>query len=92
MSLATAIRERDVAELPGRRDEDWRWTDLRGLIRVLPDPSESFAGDVGGGPFDALASDRRILVNGGEARIDVPAASEATVALRIISHGAGSHA
>jgi len=36
MSLARAIETGDVAELPSRRDEDWRWTDLRGLIRVLP--------------------------------------------------------
>jgi len=36
MSLARAIETGDVAELPSRRDEDWRWTDLRGLVRVLP--------------------------------------------------------
>ena len=33
MSLARAIETGDLAELPSRRDEDWRWTDLRGLIR-----------------------------------------------------------
>ena len=92
MSLSTAIRARDLAELPGKRDEDWRWTDLRGLIRVLPEPSEAFAGDVGEGPFDALADDRRVLINGGGARIDVPANGEAAVALRLVSRGAGSHA
>ena len=36
MSLARAIETGDLAELPSRRDEDWRWTDLRGLIRALP--------------------------------------------------------
>jgi Fe-S cluster assembly protein SufD len=36
MSLARAIETGDVGELPSRRDEDWRWTDLRGLVRVLP--------------------------------------------------------
>ena len=36
MSLARAIETGDLAELPSRRDEDWRWTDLRGLLRVLP--------------------------------------------------------
>ena len=36
MSLASALKTGDVAELPSRRDEDWRWTDLRGLIRTLP--------------------------------------------------------
>jgi len=91
LSLATAIRTRDVAELPGKRDEDWRWTDLRGLIRVLPDPSQAFDGDLAAGPFDALADDRRVLVNGGEALIDVPADGKATVALRLVSRGAGAH-
>jgi Fe-S cluster assembly protein SufD len=92
LSLSTAIRDRDVAELPGKRDEDWRWTDLRGLIRVLPEPSEPFTGDLGEGPFDALASDRRAVVNGGAAQIDIPANADAAVALRIVSRGAGSHA
>lgn len=36
MSLATAIKTGDVGQLPSRRDEDWRWTDLRGLIRQMP--------------------------------------------------------
>ena len=36
MSLARAIETGDLAELPSRRDEDWRWTDLRSLIRELP--------------------------------------------------------
>jgi Fe-S cluster assembly protein SufD len=92
LSLATAIHDRDVAALPGKRDEDWRWTDLRGLIRALPDPSPAFVGDAGVGPFDALADDRRVLVNGGDALIDVPADGKAAVALRFISRGAGSHA
>ena len=63
MSLTTAIRDRDVTELPGKRDEDWRWTDLRGLIRKLPPPSEPFSADVGAGPFDALATDRRVIAS-----------------------------
>ena len=92
MSLAAAIRDRDVAQLPSRRDEDWRWTDLRGLIRVLPEPSAPFEGDVGPAPFDALAEEVRTLVNGGEAAIDVPAGGKAVVALRLAARGAGSHA
>jgi Fe-S cluster assembly protein SufD len=92
LSLASALRDRDVAELPSRRDEDWRWTDLRGLIRVLPDPSEPFTGDVGEGPFDVLAEDHRVLVNGGETRIEVAAGERVAIALRLLSRGAGSHA
>jgi Fe-S cluster assembly protein SufD len=36
MSLARAIETGDLTALPSRRDEDWRWTDLRGLLRSLP--------------------------------------------------------
>ena len=39
MSVASAIRERDASQLPSKRDEDWRWTDLRGLIRQIPETS-----------------------------------------------------
>ena len=93
MSLAAAIRDRDVAELPGRRDEDWRWTDLRGLIRALPEPSAPFAGELGQGPFEGLGLRNVTLINGGgEATIDVPAGDSARIALRIVSRGDGAHA
>ena len=92
MSLASAIRDRDVAELPGKRDEAWRWTDLRGLIRTLPEPSQTAdSGDEG--PFDALTDDRRAIVNGrGAGAISVAPGETALVALRFVSRGAGSHA
>jgi Fe-S cluster assembly protein SufD len=92
LSLTAAIRDRDVAELPGRRDEDWRWTDLRGLIRKLPAPSEPFAGDLGEGPFDALTKDRRMIVNGrGAEPIEIARDSKGVVAVRFVSRGAGVH-
>ncbi|THD54880.1 Fe-S cluster assembly protein SufD [Phenylobacterium sp.] len=92
MSLTTAIRDRDVTELPGKRDEDWRWTDLRGLIRKLPPPSEPFTADIGAGPFDALASDRRVIVNGrGADPIEIARGKNAIVAARFVSRGAGVH-
>jgi Fe-S cluster assembly protein SufD len=93
LSVAAAIRTRDASALPGKRDEDWRWTDLRGLIRVVPSPSEAFTGYAGVGPFDALAERVVIVANGrGEALIDVPAGTQAAVALRLLSAGDGSHA
>lgn len=93
MSLAAAIRDRDVAELPGKRDEDWRWTDLRGLIRALPEPSAAFSGELGAGPFAALGARTIAVVNGrGDASIEVAAGEEAEVALRFISRGDGVHA
>ncbi|HEX2800478.1 MAG TPA: Fe-S cluster assembly protein SufD [Phenylobacterium sp.] len=91
-SVAAAIRDRDVAQLPTRRDENWRWTDLRALIRVLPEPSEA-AKATGEGPFDALAQSAQTIVNGqGAAPIAVAAGQAAVAALRFVSSGAGSHA
>jgi Fe-S cluster assembly protein SufD len=93
LSLAAAIRDRDVATLPGKRDEDWRWTDLRGLIRILPQPSKPFVGEPAAGPFDELVTRVVTLANGrGEAVIYVPAGETAWVALRILSQGDGAHA
>lgn len=92
MTLATALRDRNVAQLPGRRDEDWRWTDLRGLIRALPEPSAAV--EVGeGGPFQALADDTVTVANGRGGRpISVGQDEAAVVALRFVAQGEGSHA
>ncbi|RAK50887.1 Fe-S cluster assembly protein SufD [Phenylobacterium deserti] len=92
MSLASAIRTGDLAELPSRRDEDWRWTDLRGLIRQLPAPSAPLAsGALAVGPFDALASRRELIANGqGPAILQIE--GEQVLALRIVSQGEGAHA
>jgi Fe-S cluster assembly protein SufD len=93
LSVAAAIRARDVAELPSKRDEDWRWTDLRGLIRVLPEPSAPIADAVGAGPFDSLADESVVVGNGhGAPRLAVAAGQSRTLALRILSRGSGSHA
>ncbi len=63
MSLATAIKSGDPTLLPSRRDEDWRWTDLRGLIRQIPAAAE--AGDVlAGGPFAAVEASDYLVSNG----------------------------
>ncbi len=92
-SVAAAIRARDAAQLPGKRDEDWRWTDLRGLIRAVPEPSAKVEGEPTAGPFDALADEVIVIANGrGAAHIDVLPGSARTVALRILSRGDGVHA
>ncbi|WP_296599278.1 Fe-S cluster assembly protein SufD [Phenylobacterium sp.] len=94
MSVASAIRERDVSQLPGKRDEDWRWTDLRGLIRVAPAPSaELDPASLSRGPFDALAHEVIVVANGkGAAHIGVEPGENKVVALRIVSRGDGAHA
>jgi Fe-S cluster assembly protein SufD len=92
MSLARAITTGDLAELPSRRDEDWRWTDLRGLIRELPMPSAPVAADIGAGPFDELAAVVVPIVNGRrDARLALAGGSR-TIALRIVSRGDGADA
>jgi len=92
LSVVAAIRSRDATALPGKRDEDWRWTDLRGLIRAVPEPS-ALLGEVGAGPFDALADEVIVVGNGhGAAHIDVLPGETRTIALRLISRGDGAHA
>ncbi len=77
MSLARAIETGDLAELPSRRDENWRWTDLRGLLRVIPPRSvetdESFTG-----PFDKIKAQTVDLINGGDGAISLDAGAEET--------------
>ncbi len=94
MSVARAILTGDLAELPSRRQEDWRWTDIRGLIRSLPAPSSGGVGLLPVGPFDSLADREVLIINGkGENRILVTAGATETIALRVIAAGgAGSHA
>lgn len=94
MSLARAIAERNVALLPSRRDEDWRWTDLRGLLRELPEASAANDPAPGEGPFSAAGERHWIIVNGrGPATWDIPAGEKARILLRIVgTPDAGAHA
>lgn len=93
MSLRTAIETGDLAELPSRRDEDWRWTDLRGLLRTLPERSTTYQGNLPPGPFDAIAEEVVQVVNG-EVRTSLTIfdGGEHAIAVRYISApGAGAH-
>ena len=92
MTVASALKANDPAQLPSKRDEDWRWTDLRGLLRVLP-PAAGAVDLVAlpAGPFDALVEQTHILAGGREAvEIVVPADGKAALALRIVSRGQAS--
>src|SRR5581483_3628176 len=93
MSLARAIETGDLAQLPSRRDEAWRWTDLRGLIRQLPPASGAFRGELGRGPFDGIAHEIIPIVNGDlRTRIAMAGAGDQLLALRIVGRGDGAHA
>ena len=92
-SLARAIETGDLTELPGRRDEAWRWTDLRGLLRAMPRPSPANDVMVGPGPFAATAAERVDIINGhGPGSIVVPSGETREVALRFVAdRHAGCH-
>lgn len=83
MSLASALETGDVTQLPSRRDEDWRWTDLRGLIRALPPAAPEHDGDVPVGPFAALTRAETVFVNG--RRVADAQAASGVVALRFVA-------
>jgi Fe-S cluster assembly protein SufD len=92
LSLARAIETGDLAELPSRREEDWRWSDLRGLIRELPERSEPFPEPQSPGPFDAVADETVTVLNGAiTTRMAIGAEGHA-VAVRFIGRGEGAHA
>jgi Fe-S cluster assembly protein SufD len=89
MSLASAIRTGDVTLLPGKRDEDWRWTDLRGLLRTLPGPSDAEAAAIPAGPFGELGDLEIAVVNGratnGVSSLTVAAGQRCVARLRFVS-------
>jgi len=94
MSLALALQSRDVASLPSRRDEAWRYTDLRAALRVLPEPSPKGEVPVAAGPFAGLAGAQAItIVNGfGPDHLILAPGEHRTVCLRFMaSQTAGSH-
>jgi Fe-S cluster assembly protein SufD len=93
MSLARAIATGDVAELPSRRDEDWRWTDLRGLLRTLPPASPP--GDAAlleAGPFADVAGEEVVVLNGRRliGQGEVAVGGSRSLALRFIAQAGGT--
>lgn len=89
MSLASALKTGDLTRLPSRRDEDWRWTDLRGLIRTVPPASPAVNAAVAAGPFDGLAADEILFVNGRQRHAATSGAGD-VVALRFVSASEGA--
>ena len=96
MSLLAAIRTRDASALPGRRDEAWRYSDLKGLLRVIPDASPSGEAPSGPPALADIAADEQIVVVNGRSSVEqvVISAGEAmTLRLRIVANAnAGAHA
>lgn len=89
MSLSTALRTGDLAELPSRRDEDWRWTDLRGLIRQVP-PASPEAAAPAGGPFAGLGEELAVVNGRGVAGLTIEGEGDHVRVLRFVSTAAGT--
>ncbi len=92
MSLAAALRTGDLAELPGRRDEDWRWTDLRGLIRAIPPPSPEVREVAANPELEALKGPEIVYANGRcleDCEILIPPTGEGEFVRRFVSATAG---
>ena len=93
MSLASAIRTRDLAELPSRRDEDWRWSDLRALIRVMPPASPAVATAAENPALAGIEGARILYVNGhlidGDA-VRIPATGKGAFVRRFVSASEGT--
>nr|WP_295111535.1 Fe-S cluster assembly protein SufD [uncultured Caulobacter sp.] len=83
MTLSTALKTGDLTALPSRRDEDWRWTDLRGLLRALPPAAPAHDGEVPAGPFADLASAETVFVNG--RRVVETEVASGVIALRFVA-------
>lgn len=88
MSLALALKTGDLSQLPGRRDEDWRWTDLRALLRVLPPPSPAVDAVA---PNEALATLKApviVYANGRaleDAEVSIPATGKGVFVRRFVA-------
>ncbi|HEX4098709.1 MAG TPA: Fe-S cluster assembly protein SufD, partial [Caulobacteraceae bacterium] len=85
MSLASALRTGELDRLPSRRDEDWRWTDLRGLIRVAPPASPEVAAVAANPVLASLCEPLIVFANGHVIRDDGAPADEGMRLRRFVS-------
>jgi Fe-S cluster assembly protein SufD len=83
VTLSTALKTGDLTALPSRRDEDWRWTDLRGLLRALPPAAPPHDGEVPAGPFADLTPTETVFVNG--RRVAEASETSGVMALRFVA-------
>ncbi|HEY9236088.1 MULTISPECIES: Fe-S cluster assembly protein SufD [Phenylobacterium] len=93
MNVAEAITSGDASLLPGKRDEDWRWTDLRGLVRQVPAASPEGRAWAWTSPLAGRVDTEVRVVNGrGPTDLEVVAGEERFVAWRFLSTAeAGAH-
>ena len=86
MSLARAIATGDTTLLPSRRDEDWRWSDIRGYLRAIPPASPEGVAWAWDEAFSGLTATEVTVVNGrGPTDLSVQAGERKVVAWRFLS-------
>jgi Fe-S cluster assembly protein SufD len=88
VSLVKALTTRDASALPGRRDEAWRYSDLKGVLRAIPDASPQAEGPGSAPPLAEIAADNEIVVvNGRSAALRFVASPGAprTLRLRVVA-------
>jgi Fe-S cluster assembly protein SufD len=86
MSLARAIATGDTTLLPSRRDEAWRWSDIRGYLRQMPPASPEGAAWAWDEPFAGIAQAEVAVVNGrGPTDLSLEANERRVAAWRFLS-------
>lgn len=92
--LARAIADRDVSALPGRRDEAWRYSDLRAAVRAVPEPSPAVDLVLGDPPLGGAPAEHEVVfVNGrtaGDASFEAHEGESTALRLRFVSQAEGT--
>jgi Fe-S cluster assembly protein SufD len=92
--LSRAIADRDVSALPSRRDEAWRYSDLRAAVRAAPEPSPAVDAVLTPGPLAGVTAEHEVVfVNGrtaGETAFEARASETTSLRLRFVSHAEGT--
>jgi Fe-S cluster assembly protein SufD len=90
MSLAAAIRSRDVSSLPSRRDEGWRWSDLASVVRTPPPLAPPIEVEPGTGPLANVPVDAEyIFANGHGDHAPIVVEDRRAVRLRFVTRAEG---
>lgn len=92
MSLAKAIRAADLELLPTRRQEGWRWTDLRSVLPVLPPAAPPTEAPQADEDLAALGWPARVFVNGRRAGASLEAPEHSDGLVRRFIAASPAHA
>nr|WP_314525812.1 Fe-S cluster assembly protein SufD [uncultured Brevundimonas sp.] len=90
MTASSRIDLTDASTFPSRRDEAWKYTDLKRWLREAPQPSPAVDA-AASGVFDGLGGEAIIFANGRALGVtDFIASGEQTLCLRYVSDAIGT--